>query len=115
MVTRTGKDEGNPRTRPRDPSSTVVRGGADEAMPAPAPKLTDLATLIREAQSSLDLATRQRAGVIRQADLRIARGKQRIAALQAEQARLAAAAKAAAEAKEEAPLPPPERPKRKRK
>ena len=113
MVTKTAKDEGNPRNRPRDPFSKLVRGGPDEAMPTA--KLADLPTLIREAQSTLDLAVRQRAEVIRQADLRIARGKQRIAALEAEHARLAAAAKAAAEAEDEDPLPPPERPKRKRK
>jgi hypothetical protein len=85
------------------------RPSGDESPALPAGG--DLPTLIREAQAHVDSAVREREEALRHADLRIARGKQRLAALEAEQARR----RDAAAAKDEKPLPRPERPKRKRK
>jgi hypothetical protein len=69
------------------------RPAGDEA---PVPAGDDLPTLIREAQAYLDTAVRQREEALRNADLRIARGKERLAALEAERKR-----------REEATAPPP--------
>jgi hypothetical protein len=97
--------------RPRQP--------ADAARAAPPPP-ADLPTLISAARTNLDTALRQRDELVRQADLRVERRKQHLAALEAELKRLrdqAAPAPASAEPAPAAPdaAPAPSKPKGTRK